>query len=110
MKIISVLALLAVLAASPAFAQGGPAASTQSQAENRRFITVGMTRAEVIASIGRPDRTHVQTADRTQAGVLIPTADQAVYEPRAGDEQTRTTISYIGDVVNLVQRDVVRKP
>jgi hypothetical protein len=110
MKIIAAFALLACLAAAPVLAQADTRGSTSTQAENRRFIKVGMTRAEVIASIGRPDRTHVQTADRTQAGVLIPTGDQAIYEPRAGDDQTRTTVHYIGDVVNLVQRDVVRKP
>jgi hypothetical protein len=32
----------------------------------------------------------------------------AVYEPRAGGDQTRTTIYYVGEYVNQVKRDAAR--
>jgi hypothetical protein len=43
-------------------------------------------------------------------GFSVKTADYPVYEPRAGDDQTRTTIYHVGDVVNPVKRETVRTP
>jgi hypothetical protein len=68
-----------------------------------------MSRDEVIASIGAPDFSQVTTTWGLPGGTRFPTADYAVYEPAAGDDQTRTTIYFVGEVVNRVQRDVVRR-
>jgi hypothetical protein len=53
---------------------------------------------------------RAQAAQRLPGGARVVTAHYAVYEPRAGDDQTRTTVYYLGDVVNQVRRDVVRSP
>jgi hypothetical protein len=85
-----------------------PQSASTGSAENRRFIKVGMSQDEVVASIGPPDSIKVTSAHRYPGATRVVNTFHAVYEPRAGDDQTRTTVYYVGEYVNQVKRDVAR--
>ena len=71
----------------------------RGSAAERKFISVGMAEAEVIAKIGRPDvssRGHGKVDRRWS------------YMPAAGDPNTLTTLTLVGGKVASVERKVVR--
>jgi hypothetical protein len=72
-------------------AQGG-------DAKQRRFLAIGMSEAEVIEKVGRPD---VEGKAGTKA--LL----HWTYLPTAGDPATQTTLTFSGGKVALVERKVV---
>ena len=77
----------------------GKQMSKRGSAAERKFISVGMAEAEVIAKIGRPDvssRGHGKVDRRWS------------YMPAAGDPNTLTTLTLIGGKVASVERKVVR--
>jgi len=81
---------------------------TSSQMDERKFITIGMSRATVLQKIGEPDSRIVMeiTYIASQTKVDEPYID--TYEPVSGDAQTRTRIRYVADAVVSVERDIVR--
>jgi hypothetical protein len=68
-------------------------------AAERRFIHTGMSEAEVIMRIGRPD---VQSKGRGKSG------RSWAYLPAAGDPDTMTTLTIAGGTVVDVERRVAR--
>jgi hypothetical protein len=95
-------------AAAPDASQPKTIRRTPSQVEERRFISGGMERADVLLKLGEPDRQIINetTFVRTQRVIQEPYID--VYDPAPGDEQTRTRIKYVGQLVNSVTREPVR--
>jgi len=79
------------------------------RAGERRFIRAGMTEAEVLARIGRPD---VNAHKRETAGKGSSKRGSAgaewSYLPNAGDPQTITTITIVGGKVTDVRRSIAR--
>ena len=73
-------------------AKGGNAAE-------RRFVHNGMSEAEVVMRIGRPDV-------RTKGGAKSP--QRWSYFPAAGDADTMTTLTLAGGKVVDVERRVAR--
>jgi hypothetical protein len=81
-----------------------PTRSTARQARSgnaaeRRFIYAGMSEAEVVMRIGRPD---VDSKGRGKKG------KRWAYLPAAGDPNTLTTLSIAGGTVVDVERKVAR--
>ena len=74
-------------------------AARSGHAAERRFITNGMSEAEVIMRIGRPD---VQTKGNGKTG------HKWSYLPVAGDADTLTTLTLTGGKVVDVERRVAR--
>ena len=77
-------------------------AATRARGGNpaeRRFLRTGMTAAEVMARVGRPD---MQSSGRHKEG------QQWSYLPTAGDVDTLTTVTFAGGAVSRVERRVVR--
>ena len=68
-------------------------------ATERKFIRAGMTEAEVIFKIGRPE---VETHGRGRQG------KQWSYLPASGDPDTITTLTIVGGKVASVDRKVAR--
>lgn len=73
--------------------------ATNGNAANRKFIQIGMSEAEVIQRIGRPD---VDAKNRRGQG------HQWSYLPKEGDPNTITTVTFIDGKVTDVERKVVR--
>ena len=69
-------------------------------ATGRKFIRQGMTEAEVLAKIGRPDAT---------AGGSKQHQGRWSYLPAEGDPDTVTTITFSGGTVSDVSRKVVKR-
>ncbi len=69
-------------------------------ASARKFIQKGMSEAEVLARIGRPDAT---------AGGSRTHQTHWSYLPAPGDPDTVTSITFAGGVVSEVTRKVVKK-
>ncbi len=66
---------------------------------DRRYIRVGMTQAEVVARIGKPDiDAHGQRGK----------GQRWSYLPRGGDPNTITTVTLVDGRVADVERKVVR--
>jgi hypothetical protein len=65
----------------------------------RKFLRTGMTEAEVLHRIGRPD---MQLNARRKEG------RQWSYLPTAGDPDTLTTVTFNGGAVIRVERKIVR--
>jgi uncharacterized protein DUF4124 len=65
----------------------------------RKFLRTGMTEAEVLHRLGRPD---LQLNSRRKEG------RQWSYLPTAGDADTLTTVTFNGGAVIRVERTVVR--
>jgi len=72
---------------------------TSGNASDRKFIQIGMSEAEVIQRIGRPD---VEARNRRGPG------HQWSYLPREGDANTITTLTLIDGKVASVERKIVR--
>ena len=72
-------------------AQGG-------DAKQRRFLSIGMSEAEVIQKVGRPD-----VEGKAGAKALL----RWTYLPAAGDPATQTTLTFSAGKVALVERKVV---
>jgi len=64
----------------------------------RRFLRTGMTAAEVVARVGRPD----MQSSRHKEG------SQWSYLPTAGDADTLTTVTFASGTVTRVERRIVR--
>ena len=73
--------------------------TVESNAGERRFIAVGMTAAEVIQRIGKPD---VNANNQRGKG------QHWSYLPKDGDPATTTTLTLVGGKVTDVERKVVR--
>ncbi len=73
--------------------------TAESNAGERRFIAVGMSAAEVIQRIGKPD---VNASNQRGKG------QHWSYLPKAGDPDTTTTLTLVGGKVTDVERKVVR--
>ena len=69
-------------------------------AAGRKFVMKGMTEAEVLAKIGRPDAT---------AGGSRSRQTRWSYLPADGDPDTVTTITFSGGAVSDVSRKVIKK-
>jgi len=68
--------------------------------KERKSIHAGMTEAEVLTKIGRPDATAGGSKDRQT---------RWSYLPADGDPDTVTSITFAGGVVSEVTRKVVKK-
>jgi len=88
--------------AAPARAErAGAAKQTKAaggNASERRFIAVGMTAAEVIQRIGKPD---------VNANSPRAKGQQWSYLPKDGDPDTTTTLTLVGGNVTDIERKVV---
>jgi hypothetical protein len=73
--------------------------SRGGNAAERKFLRTGMTEAEVLQKIGRPD---------TQANGRRKEGRQWSYLPVADDVDTLTTVTFVGGKVSSVERKVVR--
>ena len=73
--------------------------ATSGNAADRKFIQIGMSEAEVVQRIGRPD---VDARNRRGLG------HQWSYLPRDGDPNTITTLTLIDGKVATVERRIVR--
>jgi hypothetical protein len=73
--------------------------SRGGNAAERKFLRTGMSEAEVVQKIGRPD---MQANARRKEG------RQWSYLPAAEDVDTLTTVTFVGGKVSDVQRKVVR--
>lgn len=81
---------------------------TASQVDERKFISVGMSRSTVLSKLGEPDRRIVWIITRIDTQTQFQEPHTDIYEPAKGDEQTRTRIRYEVDTVQGVSREVVR--
>lgn len=80
--------------ADPALGKGG------GDAVARKFIRQGMSEAEVMTRIGKPDATSGGGRSATSRWSYLPAPE---------DPDTVTTITFLGGVVSDVSRKVVRK-
>ena len=80
-------------------ATGKRVKATENNARERRFIAVGMTAAEVIQRIGKPD---VNANGQRGKG------QHWSYLPKDGDPDTTTTLTLVGGKVTDIERKVVR--
>ncbi len=91
------------VSASAARGDGGAIATRERGAtgnvRERRFIRVGMTQAEVVQRIGKPD-----VDARNQRGK----GQRWSYLPRSGDPETITTVTLVDGRVAEVERKIVR--
>ena len=86
-------------AAKPARVQTGTVKVRGGDPAERKFIQAGMSEAEVILKIGRPE---VEAKGRGKNG------HRWSYMPTAGDPNTLTTLTLAGGKVTHVERKVVR--
>jgi len=86
-------------AAKPARVQTGTVKVKGGDPAERKFIQAGMSEAEVILKIGRPE---VEAKGRGKGG------HRWSYMPTAGDPNTLTTLTLAGGKVTHVERKVVR--
>jgi hypothetical protein len=89
----------AASAAKPARVQTGTVKIKGGDPAERKFIQAGMSEAEVILKIGRPE---VEAKGRGKSG------HRWSYMPTAGDPNTLTTLTLAGGKVTHVERKVVR--
>jgi uncharacterized protein DUF2845 len=82
---------------------------TVERAGERRFIRAGMTEAEVLARIGRPDvNAHRRETARKASNKRAGAGAEWSYLPNAGDPQTITTLTIVGGKVTDVRRSIAR--
>jgi len=86
-------------AAKPARVRTGTVKIKGGNPAERKFIQAGMSEAEVILKVGRPD---VEAKGRGKQG------HRWSYMPTAGDVDTLTTLTLAGGKVTHVERKVVR--
>jgi len=86
-------------AAKPARVQTGTVKVKGGNPAERKFIQAGMSEAEVILKVGRPD---VEAKGRGKEG------HRWSYMPTASDPDTLTTLTLAGGKVTHVERKVVR--
>ena len=75
------------------------ARATMGNVQERRYIRVGMTQAEIVQRIGKPD-----VDARNQRGK----GQRWSYLPRSGDPDTITTVTLVDGRVAEVERKIVR--
>lgn len=85
--------------AKPPRAPSGMATVSSASAAERKFLQVGMSEAEVIQKVGRPD---VESEGRAKGG------GRWSYLPTAGDSDTLTTLTFSGGKIAHVERKAVR--
>jgi uncharacterized protein DUF4124 len=83
----------------PAKVRAAAVKSRGGDPSERKFLRTGMSEAEVLHRIGRPD---TQLNSRRKEG------RQWSYLPTAGDADTLTTVTFNGGAVIRVERKVVR--
>jgi hypothetical protein len=81
-----------------AAANPAPAPVRGGNAAERRLLQVGMSEAEVIQKVGRPD---VEDKANAKAGA------RWSYMPTSGDPDTLTTLTFAGGKVTAVERKAV---
>lgn len=86
-------------ASKPVRSREAKTRSRGGNAAERKFLRTGMTEAEVVQKIGRPD---MQANARRKEG------RQWSYLPVADDADTLTTVTFVGGKVSGVERKVVR--
>lgn len=86
-------------AAKPARVQTGTVKVKGGNPAERKFIQTGMSEAEVIVKVGRPD---IEAKGRGKDG------QRWSYMPTAGDPDTLTTLTLAGGKVTHVERKVMR--
>jgi hypothetical protein len=86
-------------APKPAKARASAARRRGGDAGERKFLRMGMSEAEVVHRIGRPD---MRQGGRRKEG------QQWSYLPTAGDADTLTTVTFVDGMVSRVERKVVR--
>src|SRR5208283_2363091 len=86
-------------AAKPAQVPPGTAPARGGNAADRRLLQTGMSEAEVVQTVGRP---NVEDKGDAKAG------PRWTYLPAAGDPNTLTTLTFAGGKVALVERKAVR--
>jgi len=88
-------------AAAPrnARSQSGPAKNKGGNPAERKFLQAGMSEAEVVLKVGRPD---VEMKGRGKEG------RRWSYMPTAGDADTLTTVTFSDGKITRVERKVVR--
>jgi hypothetical protein len=92
-------ATLSAAGSKPARTREVKTRSRGGNAAERKFLRTGMTEAEVLQKIGRPD---MQANARRKEG------RQWSYLPVADDVDTLTTVTFAGGKVSSVERKVVR--
>ena len=104
-------------AAKPARVRTGTVKIKGGNPAERKFIQAGMSEAEVILKVGRPDvcgrwvvrRLHVQVGrPDVEAKGRGKQGHRWSYMPTAGDADTLTTLTLAGGKVTHVERKVVR--
>jgi hypothetical protein len=75
---------------------------SSGKAAERRFIRTGMSEAEVIRRIGKPEMDARSSRKQAKDG------KHWSYLPAAGDPDTITTLTIVGGLVANVERKVVR--
>lgn len=85
--------------AKPARAPNGTITAAAASAAQRKFLETGMSEADVMRKVGRPD---VEIAGRTKED------HRWLYLPTEGDRDIRTTLTLAGGKVVNVERKVVR--
>jgi hypothetical protein len=76
---------------------------------HRRFVSLGMSDAEVLARVGRPDRIVRAAADPRSGRARTGAArERWIYLPTAGDSDTITVVELEGGIVANVDRRLVR--
>ncbi len=93
MRRIMLLALAIIMAASSAFA---------ADASERKFVQEGMSEAEVLVKIGKPD------SESIDSGGAWVTVKRWIYLPAPHDSQTLTTITLREGKVISVEREISR--
>ena len=86
-------------AAKPARVQTGTVTVKGGNPAERKFIQTGMSEAEVIVKVGRPD---IEAKGRGKGGL------RWSYMPTAGDPDTLTTLTLADGKVTHVERKVMR--
>jgi outer membrane protein assembly factor BamE (lipoprotein component of BamABCDE complex) len=84
----------------PLFDRDRTAGKASGDAKERKFLHTGMTEAEVLAKVGRPDATSGGSKGHQARWSYLPTDD---------DPDTVTSLTFAGGVVSDVSRKVIRK-
>jgi hypothetical protein len=78
------------------------------KASERRFIRTGMSEAEVLRRIGKPEVDAHSGRKQGKQGKQGKDGKHWSYLPAAGDPDTITTVTIVGGLVANVERKVVR--
>jgi hypothetical protein len=85
---------------APPLERAATPGTASGSAKERKFIHAGMTEAEVLARIGRPDATSGGSKGRQTRWSYLPADD---------DPDTVTSITFAGGTVSEVSRKVIKR-